>query len=144
MWWFGGEMIDCLNWLRCKDKDGYGKKRVGQFHKRVHRLAYEEWYGPIPKGKLVCHTCDNPACYTPEHLFLGTNQDNMEDMKQKGRQQIQDGENNHRAFLTDTQILEIRIKYASTKFKLKELAAEYECSITHISNIINNRRREII
>lgn len=81
----------CWNWLRTKDRLGYGRLKV-QLGSRVnfrttsaHRYAYELWTGPIPKRMCVLHSCDNRGCCNPEHLFLGTQRDNMRDMHAKGR-----------------------------------------------------------
>jgi hypothetical protein len=77
-WIFGGSL----------NSDGYGNIRVGGRKGKtikVHRLAWEEANGPIPDGLTVCHTCDVPACCNPAHLFLGTQQDNVADMVNKGR-----------------------------------------------------------
>jgi hypothetical protein len=73
-----------------RDKNGYGQvqaARCAQEHgvTRAHQLAYVAWRGEIPEGVLVCHTCDTPPCFNPDHLFLGTNTDNMRDMVKKGR-----------------------------------------------------------
>lgn len=69
--------------------DGYGDFSVGSKanYKNVaaHRVAYELTYGPIPEGLSVLHHCDNPACPRPDHLFTGTQLDNMRDMIAKGR-----------------------------------------------------------
>ena len=74
----------CWLWLLSK-AFGYGNFKVNGKTKRAHRVAWEEFNGPIPEGMNVCHTCDNPSCVNPEHLFLGTQYDNLQDMKQKGR-----------------------------------------------------------
>ena len=77
----------CWNWTRQKSTSGYGKihwSRTGHF--RVHRVAAMLWLGLKLKSKiLVCHRCDNPACFNPEHLFLGTSSDNQKDSVSKGR-----------------------------------------------------------
>lgn len=69
-----------------RNEDGYGvlglKKRGRQL---VHRIAWEAANGAIPKGMLVCHKCDNPPCCNPDHLFLGSEIDNVRDMIAKGR-----------------------------------------------------------
>lgn len=74
----------CRIWTgdTCK---GYGRFTFRTKFKLAHRASYEVHKGPIPKGMLVCHACDTPACIEPEHLFLGTHKDNMRDMALKGR-----------------------------------------------------------
>ena len=71
----------CWLWLGRKQGKGYGK----QGDQYAHRLAWELAYGTIPKGLFVCHHCDNPSCVRPDHLFLGTADDNQQDMVRKGR-----------------------------------------------------------
>lgn len=70
-------------------------------------MAFELYKGPIPEGLLVLHTCDIPVCCNPNHLFLGTHQDNMDDMVKKNRQARNKGELSGSAKLTDEQVLEI-------------------------------------
>lgn len=65
---------------------GYPQCRQGYKIVVISRVMYEKYKGEIPNGMLVCHTCDNPKCINPEHLFIGTNQDNVDDMVRKGRQ----------------------------------------------------------
>ena len=81
-------MTGCHLWIGGADPDGYGViSRQGRRGKqeRAHRVAYELFVGPIPDGICVLHRCDTPACVNPEHLFLGTNLDNVRDRDAKGR-----------------------------------------------------------
>lgn len=74
----------CWPWL-ASTKNGYGQINVGGEISYAHRLSYEFANGEIPSGLFVCHRCDNKSCVNPVHLFLGTQQDNMDDMIAKGR-----------------------------------------------------------
>lgn len=76
----------CWLWKGNIDDDQYGYLVFNYIGMRAHRAMYEIWYGEFDKNLLVCHTCDNPTCCNPFHLFLGTAQDNMDDMVKKGRQ----------------------------------------------------------
>lgn len=75
----------CWLWEGAVNSDGYGEIRRDRKNFKVHRLAWEEANGPIPRGLNVCHTCDVPACCNPGHMFLGTQLDNVTDMRVKGR-----------------------------------------------------------
>ena len=75
---------ECLEFTGYIDKHGYGRlKHKGKWF--AHRLAYYLATGIHPGNLLVCHSCDNPPCINPAHLFLGTNKDNFDDMMKKGR-----------------------------------------------------------
>lgn len=81
---------DCWPWIAGHDRDGYGKFAIGQggheqIHTRAHRFAYETFIGPIPEGTVVCHSCDNPPCCNPKHLFIATPLGNNADKVAKNR-----------------------------------------------------------
>ena len=115
----------CMNWRGTLFANGYG--RIGG--QRAHRVAYESAYGAIPDGMLVCHRCDNRACVNPEHLFLGTTDDNMADMVAKGRSAR--GERHGRAKITQETAAEIR----KSTLKCREAAALYGVSKSMVSYI---------
>lgn len=80
----------CWNWTGCKSRTtGYGYFQIWSDHmwkmKLAHRVSYQLFKGPIPKGKCACHSCDNTSCVNPNHLWAGTQNDNVQDMKRKGR-----------------------------------------------------------
>jgi hypothetical protein len=78
----------CWEWTGTRNRDGYGQLKLkgGKGYPfRAHRVAYEAAYGPIPDGMIVCHSCDNPPCCNPEHLWLGTHKDNAADRTAKRR-----------------------------------------------------------
>lgn len=76
----------CALWTGCLFRDGYGRIDIGCWPRRAHRIAWTIAHGPIPAGLWVLHRCDTPRCVNPAHLFLGTHQDNIDDMVRKGRQ----------------------------------------------------------
>lgn len=80
----------CWNWVRGKDKNGYGQchdAKCARENKvtRAHQLAFVMKHGKIPKGKIICHNCDNPSCCNPDHLYAGTWKDNVHDCIRRGR-----------------------------------------------------------
>lgn len=75
----------CWEWAGFRHKQGYGRLRVLGKLTLAHVLAYKIWRGDVPDGMKVRHTCDNPPCINPEHLLLGTQADNVQDMVSRGR-----------------------------------------------------------
>ncbi len=99
-------VTDCIFWLGGrKNRKGYGiESRVDPWsgvQRMAHRMAWEECIGPIPEGMQVLHRCDKPACVNPEHLFLGTNKDNVADRVRKGRSSRRFGQLNPAAKISD-------------------------------------------
>lgn len=76
---------DCWLWTGSADRDGYGRQRVGNRPRLAHRVSYALEHGDIPKGLLILHRCDTPACVNPAHLRAGTQQENMAERDAKGR-----------------------------------------------------------
>lgn len=76
---------ECLVWTGCCNDNGYGSMKVDGRTALTHRLAWTLEHGPVPEGQRVLHTCDNPPCCNPDHLFAGSQADNIADMKAKGR-----------------------------------------------------------
>ena len=79
------ETTGCIEWTKGKDQYGYGRISVGQRRLGAHRVAYAMQVGPVPKGKVVMHSCDNPKCINPKHLSIGTPKENVHDCIAKGR-----------------------------------------------------------
>ena len=101
----------CWEWTAALTSDGYGRFWLDAKTLGAHRISWEIANGAIPKGFCVCHRCDNPRCVRPDHLFLGTNADNLRDMRQKGRNSAPPdnrGERCGMSKLTARQVLEIR------------------------------------
>ena len=136
----------CHLWIRSKNPDGYGYFGIRRKTVRAHRFAWERANGPIPKGMFVCHSCDNPSCVNTEHLFLGTQKENMADAKKKGRTASGDrqgsrkhpetrprGEDHCRCKFTKEQVLFIRTSSISQK-KLAKKFGVSKGAIEHIKN----------
>lgn len=118
-----------------RSKAGYSRFRSNGKMTLVHRYMYEQKYGKIPDGMFACHRCDNPACINPDHIFIGTNQDNIDDMCNKNRQNKTKGSNHYKSKLTDEQVREIRFK--SSGLSQNYLSRKYGVVQSVIWAIIN-------
>ncbi len=126
----------CWLWTSALNDAGYGDYRTIRT-RRAHRLSWEIYNGPIPKGMHILHRCDLPCCVNPRHLFLGNHQDNMDDMNAKGRQR-HPKEQYHHTKVTPKQVLEIRVlRQAGLSFRA--IGKEYGVSRHCIANICYGR-----
>lgn len=125
---------DCWEWQASKFTSGYGQFGIGSRPWPAHRVS---WVlanrRPIPRDYYVLHTCDNPGCVNPRHLFVGTHKDNMGDMIRKGRKTASSGENHHRSKLTADQVAEIRARCADPCVQWQTLASEYGVTTAAVS-----------
>ena len=139
---------DCWVWTGARAERGYGivSNRGGRNRRRAHRTSWELAHGPIPPGMFVLHRCDNPPCVRAEHLFLGTQLDNMRDMAAKGRRmwqpwlgQDQSGEKNPSAKLTVEKVLAIRAMRAEGA-PYAAIVERFGISRAAASLIVNGKR----
>jgi len=132
----------CLEYRIGMNSGGYCRVKMGGRKNTssalAHRLIYEHYFGPIPDGLFVCHTCDNRKCCNPKHLFLGTHLDNMKDMAKKGRANISWGEKSGVHKLTTKQVEAIR----KDKRTQVEIAKEYGVAKSTICMIKNRTSRK--
>jgi hypothetical protein len=130
----------CWVWIGAKHKQGYGLiDETDRYGKKIgaHRASWIVNVGPIPEGMDVLHKCDNPPCVNSHHLFLGNDQDNMDDKYRKGRGRHPKGEEMPQHILTKTQVDEIRAVFPSKT--RKQLATEYGVSYATICDVISRR-----
>lgn len=132
-----GQPDECWEWQASKYRNGYGVFNAPPITRLAHRFAYHTTYGLIPRGMVICHHCDNPACCNPAHLFLGTSHDNAQDCIVKGRAKRGDrrGERSGRAVVTADQVPLIRNE-ALAGLSHRTLARKYGLSKTQIGRIV--------
>lgn len=120
---------------RIFSKKGYHRLRIDGKYILIHRYLWSIQNGPIPKGKIIMHTCDNRSCLNLDHLKLGTIKDNNQDRDIKGRFVPLKGINNGMSKLTNAQAF--NIKYSKTKGIV--LARKYNVTKANISSIRNGK-----
>ncbi len=128
---------DCWEWQGSLGSNGYGDIGVEGGLKRTHRVAYELAVGPIPEGLCVCHTCDNRVCCNFLHLFLGTQQDNVDDMWLKRR-----GRSGGTPRLSFDDVLMIRHRAEGGELQVN-LAGEYGVSQSLVNKIVRRKARTV-
>lgn len=128
----------CWEWLGARDNHGYGSFCVQKRLRRAHRVAYVLIHGSIPHGLYVLHRCDNPGCVRPDHLWLGSGDDNDADRDAKGRNRPPYGERNGFTKLTNRDADEIR-RLWDAGHKGVELARIFGSSPPAISAIVNRK-----
>jgi len=127
----------CHNWIAYIRPDGYGDFRMGEKKEIAHRAAWLLLVGDIPDDLWVLHHCDNRKCVNPDHLYLGTHEDNMQDVvDRKRRKGICIKEGNGLAILIEEEVKEIRDKYATGKYSQEVLAEEYFTCSSNIGCIV--------
>lgn len=138
----------CWLWQAAVDKDGYGKFQITgrgaryrgdrpvQKHVRSHRLAWELAHGPVPDGLLLLHACDTPACCNPAHLSPGTQQQNRQDSKSRGRTVC--GGDHPMAKLTEASVRDMR-RFRAEGQTLRALAAHFGVSKAACASICSRK-----
>ena len=129
----------CWLWTKSRDKDGYGKASKKHRSLRAHQYAWILTYGPIPDGQHILHRCDNPPCVRPDHLFVGTQADNVQDAMRKGRRRILRGKECSWSKLSDEEIE--RIRSLRGHMTQRRIAQEFGITQGHVSGIQRNKKR---
>ena len=135
------DLRGCWPWMAGHFTKGYGCVWLDDKAVRTHRVVWELIYGPIPEGLQVLHSCDNRPCCNPEHLFLGTNQDNVDDRTRKGRGKRPDqvGEKNPSVKLNEENVKEIYNLYKTGYFSQEELGISFGVTSSNIRHILEGR-----
>jgi hypothetical protein len=131
----------CWLWQGLVNKSGYGKLKCTPLGEHLaHRVAFRILVGDIPESMCVLHKCDTPKCVNPEHLFLGTQADNVADMVQKGRARVPmfRGEQCHSAKLTEGDVIRIR-EMRSRGALLRDIAQSFGITESTAQGIVKGR-----
>ena len=131
----------CHEFTGAKDTDGYGRVKDSGVGVAVHRWMWERKNGPIPSGKHVLHSCDNPACVNVNHLHLGTHDDNMREKAMRGRSSnVPRGAAHKRpnAKLTESQVREIKA-LLRRGYRQADIARDFKVSRMILSDIATGR-----
>lgn len=130
--WKENPATGCHEWQDAKSKLGYGRLKVAGKPVIAHRHAYELVHGPIPDGLSVMHSCDNRSCVNPEHLSIGSHQQNMRDMARKGR--------TGGAKLSPSDAQRLKDMWGTGQYAQTELAALFGVHQAHVSRTVRGER----
>ena len=123
-----------------RDKDGYPRAKYKDRLQPVSRIVWTLIYGGIPTGQWVLHECDNPQCVNPEHLYLGSYQDNNSDKAERFRVA---GVNHPGYKYTDDDVYEMKIMYDDLGYTQQEIADYFNCSQSRVSELIRGLRKRV-
>lgn len=132
----------CIVWVGARDPQNYGATYAFGKHWRASRLMYFLYHGEIGKDQCICHSCDNPPCVNPDHLFSGTNIENRADCVRKGRTRAARGTRSPFSKLTEDQVLAIRARYKSRDRRngMNALGREFGVMPCTIWDIIHEKK----
>lgn len=131
----------CWEWTAGRNENGYGTLNWQRRKmEKAHRVSWIVAHGDIPKGLEICHSCDNPPCCNPSHLFLGTHNDNIQDMIAKGRLVVPRGEKHGNSRFSDAQVVEMRKLHQEGQTPA-QLSRLFGISKTHIHSILKGKVR---
>ena len=128
---------ECWEWKGSVNTNGYGMLGIGQSRIVASRMSWVIHHGYLDNRMLVCHFCDNPKCVNPEHLFLGTNSDNIKDMYDKGRREANRGQKCPTSILKDKDVIYMRENYyPRTKETRDKFARMFGITEGSVQNIL--------
>lgn len=130
---------DCWLWTGRRDGKGYGHLSVLGKDWTAYRLSYALHNGDIPDGAFICHTCDNPPCVNPAHLYAGTPRTNSRDCLERGRHVSLRGAACGKARLSVETVRAIRQDYATGRYTQAELGRKYGAGQPHVSSIVRRK-----
>lgn len=138
-------MSGCWLWTRFVNPGGYGTIRLNGPRVLAHRASWTVAHGPIPDGMVVCHKCDTPSCVNPDHLYVGTQRQNMDDCSRRGRTGPQRAPASYRgcngrgnAKLDASQVVAMR-KMRADGVRVVEIAERTGVTPGHVYKVTNSR-----
>lgn len=129
----------CWVWTAGRRQAGYGRFKTAGRYNQAHRFSWTLANGPIPRGLFILHHCDNPPCVRPDHLFIGTQTDNMADMNAKNRLVNVVGERHGNSKVTVADVVEIRRRVADGEPQSK-VAGDYDIAEITVWTIVRRTR----